>query len=57
MSGTDEEAIGAALNRTLEMFAAICADPDNRELAGTADAALAELSRLLRASGAEGAVA
>ncbi|MBP2706812.1 hypothetical protein JOL79_23675 [Microbispora sp. RL4-1S] len=39
--------VGTALGRVVEMFGALCADPDNLDLAQDADRTLADLNRLL----------
>lgn len=39
--------IGTAMGRVVELFGAICADPDNLDLAWDADRSLADLNRLL----------
>jgi hypothetical protein len=43
-----EEQISAGCMRMLELFAAICHDPDNAELANQADRELADLDTLMK---------
>jgi hypothetical protein len=43
-----------AEHRVLELFGAVCADPDNPAVAAEADAALAEVDRLLALGVAQG---
>ncbi|MFY1701783.1 hypothetical protein ACN28G_08620 [Micromonospora sp. WMMA1923] len=49
MSEDREAQVGVALHRIVELFGAICASPDDLDLAREADSALAELNRLLTA--------
>lgn len=44
---SSEERIAAGCGRMLELFAAICGDPDNEDLAVAADRELAELDQLM----------
>lgn len=39
--------VTTALGRVVEMFGAVCADPDNLDLAWEADQSLVDLNRLL----------
>ena len=47
MPEKDADALAAAHMRVLEMFGAVCADPDNPAVAEQADAALHRLDELL----------
>jgi hypothetical protein len=44
---TADERAAAGCGRMLELFAAICGDPDNEDLAAGADQELAELDQLM----------
>ena len=46
-TASTEERIAAGAMRMLELFAAICGEPDNAELATGADAELAALDQLM----------
>ncbi|WBB95657.1 MULTISPECIES: hypothetical protein [unclassified Solwaraspora] len=46
MTNDREAQLAAALGRVVELFAAICAAPDDPTLAARADEALAEVSHL-----------
>lgn len=50
MTEDHETRLGLALNRVVELFSAICAAPDDQQVASEADAALADLNRLLEGS-------
>ncbi len=47
MSTEPELDLGTALTRLVELFGAICADPDNLDLSRDADQGLADLNRVL----------
>ncbi|WP_434739568.1 hypothetical protein [Micromonospora sp. SH-82] len=49
MTEDHETRVGLALQRVVELFAAVCGAPDDERVAGDADAALADLNQLLGA--------